>query len=290
MDTLPIELIDHIVSYVTERDDKISLACVSRHFQLAVETSTFSRINLKSFELVEFRNHFRLLHRRNALRHIQYAIRLPAYDATSSKRLENAKEKRVNNRVFTMATIGLLQVLKSWEQDQYQDYDYGEIFGGYGVGIHLQICKIFSNLKTDHPATNTERVCRPQPRRYKHSYLKLVPVSLTSTWGIVCGSYSGMTFEEMDHSEVGKEEGMETEYFLKTLPEVQSITRFSLGCLKGLTRKIELQTAALLAATMPNLKTWTIKAPQGYESNFAEWRQKMRLGVYSRGLSCGYFN
>lgn len=137
---------------MTERDDNLSLACVSRRFHVVCETSTFSCIALNSLELPAFNQYFRYVHRRSALRHIRYSIQLPPYSPNSATWFESVRTKHVNNKVFTMAMVGLLQILNSWEKV----FPVAS-FKNHSTGIYLQLCEVYSDSDPDHRSRDFKR-------------------------------------------------------------------------------------------------------------------------------------
>ncbi|KAM0424346.1 hypothetical protein ACHAPT_010492 [Fusarium lateritium] len=130
MDTLPQDIIDHIVSYLLAerfkprksypylylRLSRALLATVSRRLQTAVERWIFRDISINSEELETF-SHILTPARRTFLVNLEFIPILPNYDVAASVRAESPAERAANDKSYTQAVHSLLETLKTWEEE-----------------------------------------------------------------------------------------------------------------------------------------------------------------------------
>ncbi|RMJ16518.1 hypothetical protein CDV36_003824 [Fusarium kuroshium] len=137
MDTLPQDIIDHIVSYLFARKFKprkpysylhhhlsrAQLATVSRRLQTAVERWTFRDIRINSDELEKF---IQLLTpaRRTFLAGLEFIPILPSYKEAAGTRAESPAERAANDESYTQAMQSLLETLKTWEEEDPHSVNY----------------------------------------------------------------------------------------------------------------------------------------------------------------------
>lgn len=122
------ELIDQIASYLEQYDEESShsqkrvsklpaYACVSRKWQLSIESRTFRTLIINNTELPNLAK-IVVGHRRNFLTQLTYDILLTLNsDRSSNPKFESAEDQNVNNETFTQAFKDLFKELKSWETD-----------------------------------------------------------------------------------------------------------------------------------------------------------------------------
>ncbi|KAM5349617.1 hypothetical protein ACJ41O_006122 [Fusarium nematophilum] len=132
METLPQDIVDHIVSYLLPKDfykprkpyakrkrpsqPLAPLATLSHRLQAAVERLTFRHIKVTSEELAEFGRLFTPA-RRGLLSNLIFTVILPPYDDAATLRAESPEERAANDRAYTKAIQSLFQFLGSWEKD-----------------------------------------------------------------------------------------------------------------------------------------------------------------------------
>ncbi|KAI8711659.1 hypothetical protein NCS52_01430000 [Fusarium sp. LHS14.1] len=137
MDTLPQDIIDHIVSYLLARRSKprkpyaylhhhlsrAPLATVSRRLQTAVERWTFRDMRINSDELEKF---IQLLtpSRRTFLAGLEFIPMLPTYKDAAGTRAESPAERAANDESYTQAVQSLLETLKAWEEEDPHSVNY----------------------------------------------------------------------------------------------------------------------------------------------------------------------
>lgn len=123
------ELIDQIASYLEQYDEEDSFrlknpvsklpayACISRKWQLSIESRTFRSLIISNKELPDFAK-IVVGHRRQFLTQVTYDIFLTLNsDRSSNPKFESDEDQKVNNAAFTQALKDLFQELKSWETD-----------------------------------------------------------------------------------------------------------------------------------------------------------------------------
>lgn len=122
------ELIDQIASYLERYDEDSSrlkkpvsklpaYACISRKWQLSIESRTFRSLIINNTELPDLAK-IVVGHRRHFLTQVTYDIFLTLNsDRSSNPKFESDDDQKVNNATFTQALKDLFQQLKSWETD-----------------------------------------------------------------------------------------------------------------------------------------------------------------------------
>lgn len=122
------ELIDQIASYLERCDEDSSglkepvsklpeYACISRKWQLSIESRTFRSLIINNTELPDLAR-IVVGHRRHFLTQVNYDIFLTLNsDRSSNPKFESDEDQKVNNATFTQALKDLFQLLKSWETD-----------------------------------------------------------------------------------------------------------------------------------------------------------------------------
>ncbi|CAH0044917.1 unnamed protein product [Clonostachys solani] len=135
MDTLPHEVIEHIISFlvpnlvepVREPYERASrsrpnvrlltpVATTSRRMQAAVERWSFRHIKIKSDELPEFSKLF-TPSRRASLASLTFTVILPSYDANAAIRAESPEDRAANDEAYTQAIHSLFNLLSEWETE-----------------------------------------------------------------------------------------------------------------------------------------------------------------------------
>ncbi|VUC31792.1 unnamed protein product [Clonostachys rosea] len=135
MDTLPHEVIEHIISFLVpnlveplrepyEKASKPSpnirlltpVATTSSRLAAAVERWTFRHIRINSDELSEFAKLF-TPSRRASLTNLTYTIILPSYDEDAAIRAESPEERAANDEAYTRAIHALFNLLSDWEKE-----------------------------------------------------------------------------------------------------------------------------------------------------------------------------
>ncbi|KAJ4328662.1 hypothetical protein N0V84_000853 [Fusarium piperis] len=137
MDTLPQDIIDNIVSYLLAgrfkprqpykylrpRLSRAALATVSRRLQTAVERWTFRDIRIDSDELEKF-TQLLTPARRTFLAGLEFIPILPPYKDAASARAESPVERAANDESYTRAVRSLLEILKTWEEEDSLSINY----------------------------------------------------------------------------------------------------------------------------------------------------------------------
>jgi hypothetical protein len=137
MDTLPQDIIDHIVTYLLAdgskprqpyaylhpRLSRAALATVSRRLQTAVERWTFRDIRINSDELEKL---IELLTpaRRTFLAGLEFVPILRRYKDAASARAESPADRAANDESYTRAVQSLLETLKVWEEENPHSINY----------------------------------------------------------------------------------------------------------------------------------------------------------------------
>ncbi|CAI6040017.1 unnamed protein product [Clonostachys chloroleuca] len=135
MDTLPHEVIEHIISFLVpnlveplrepyEKPSRSSpetklltpVATASRRMQAAVERWSFRHIRINSDELPEFSKLF-TPSRRSSLASLTFTVILPSYDADAAIRAESPEERAANDKAYTEAIHSLFNLLSQWETE-----------------------------------------------------------------------------------------------------------------------------------------------------------------------------
>lgn len=115
MDTLPLELLVKVVSLIAIKEKQLApYATVSRAWQHVVEEHTFARLRVYSNELEKFRETIiesSHAHRRIAVRHVHFSIKLPDYDDKACGRFEREEDRRLNDEAFSQAFADLFAAL-----------------------------------------------------------------------------------------------------------------------------------------------------------------------------------
>lgn len=144
------ELIDQIASYLERYDEEPSYsqepvsklpayACVSRKWQLSIESRTFKSLIINNTELPNLAK-IMVGHRRYLLTQLTYDVLLTLNsDRSSNPKFESAEDQKVNNETFTQAFKDLFRELKSWKTDNE---------GGKGQVRQLTLC--LRRLQTLH--------------------------------------------------------------------------------------------------------------------------------------------
>ncbi|KAI1501838.1 hypothetical protein F5X99DRAFT_381160 [Biscogniauxia marginata] len=124
MDSLPQELVDHIVSFLPKKIWEFSspgktprlpgYSILSRRFQKAIESRTFETLAIRSdnHELRQFVAIQNPL-RRTYLRHFYYCIDLPPCKSALFQRFKDPAEQEANNQAFTIAIWQLFRILQT---------------------------------------------------------------------------------------------------------------------------------------------------------------------------------
>lgn len=186
MDSLPQDIIDHIISYLTPRKKKPQrtpdkdeealpplaplAGAISSPVQYAVERQTFKNIKITSEELLEFER-FLTPRRRCLLNGLAFTVILPTYDGEAAQRPESPEERAANDECYTEAISPLFRILKSWEVEDPDSVTYR---------LALTITHPHSPSDGSKPQTLGPGGAVPHPMkrsirhgRYLHSYINL---------------------------------------------------------------------------------------------------------------------
>jgi hypothetical protein len=117
MESLPPELMARIFSIVAVKEKKLTpYAKISRAWQRTVEQHTFSHLSFSSDELDRF--NFTVIgspyiHRRTAIRRVDFGVRLPDYNHNACGRFERQADRQINDKAFGKALADLFTLLQA---------------------------------------------------------------------------------------------------------------------------------------------------------------------------------
>lgn len=117
MDKLAPEILAIIVSHL--QPPLAPFVVISRKWQYAIETRTFSRLELTSEEdkLQHFKSILASPRRRQLVRSLQFHVRLVVPSEKRVWKLQSTREAAANNIMYTRAILDLFSILATWEHD-----------------------------------------------------------------------------------------------------------------------------------------------------------------------------
>lgn len=188
MDSLPLEIIATIVSYLPKRTTaqaeaaqttqttqtaqlvRPRIACLSRKWQFAVERLVHREVRFKHTELDEFAAVFSQPRRRGLLQTLRFEIVLPSYSDVDCAVYESDEERLANNKVASGAITALFGVLATWRSDPAR-------------AAILLYTHVYSPMDPPHRGADKlaqdrlDNLCRRRAdlfeQRYQHSYIQL---------------------------------------------------------------------------------------------------------------------
>ncbi|KAG9595089.1 hypothetical protein KCU77_g9129, partial [Aureobasidium melanogenum] len=176
MDSLPPELLARIIFLVVDKQKRLTrYATISRAWQRWIEERTFSHLSffnddLEKLKSVVFESPY--IHRRTAVRRVDFSINLPDYDDNACGRFERQADRHINDKAFSKAMTDLFSVLTT--------IDAGD--GSRPIDLHL--LHFYSSmdinrrdkekLEADEFASSIGKRHDLFELRYRDSYLQLL--------------------------------------------------------------------------------------------------------------------
>ncbi|KAH0369120.1 hypothetical protein KCU65_g3523, partial [Aureobasidium melanogenum] len=115
MDSLPPELLARIIFLVVNKQKRLTkYATISRAWQHVIEQRTFSHLSFSNDDLNKLKSvvlESPYIHRRTAVRRVDYSINLPDYDDNACGRFERQADRHINDKAFSKALADLFSAL-----------------------------------------------------------------------------------------------------------------------------------------------------------------------------------
>ncbi|KAI1091982.1 hypothetical protein F5B19DRAFT_456383 [Rostrohypoxylon terebratum] len=170
---LPKTLASDIPSKNGENGEEAALirpgiASLSHSWKAAIETVTFTSIDIESKELRQFSLVFKEIQRRKTLRELTYRIELRAYGDEECADFETDEDRITNNQTASRAISDLLRELAAWPSDLNIDELSIEIYSPMDMPYREE-----DKLDQDRNAVYVGTRKDLFTRRYRYSYIHL---------------------------------------------------------------------------------------------------------------------